>query len=90
MHEVAPFSFRVLDEIGAYVRAAAPLGVSWEEALDEQLVQKILPKCKGANPAVGEALEQVVRLTMGAYPLSHAKAEEMLDGFHQHGFASYF
>jgi hypothetical protein len=49
-----------------------------------------LPKCKGASPAVGEALEQVVRLTAGVYPLSFASAEEMLDGFHQHGFASYF
>jgi hypothetical protein len=56
----------------------------------KQLVQKILPKRKGACPTVGKALEQVVRLTAGAYPLSHVKAEEMLDGFHQHGFASYF
>jgi hypothetical protein len=56
----------------------------------KQLVQKILPRCKGASPLVGEALEHVVRLTASAYPLSHAKAEEMLDGFHQHRFASYF
>lgn len=87
---MASFSFRVLEKIGAYVRTAAPLGASWEEALDEQVVQKILPKCKGASPAVGEALEQIVRLTANAYSLSHAKAEEMLDGFHQHGFASSF
>lgn len=56
----------------------------------KQLVQKILPRCKGASPTVREALEQVVRLPAGAYPLSHVKAEEMRDGFHQHGFASSF
>ena len=77
----------MLDEIDAYVRAAEPLGVSWQETLDEQIVQKILPKCKGASPTVGQVLEQVVRLTAREIPLSHAKAEEMLDGFHQHGFA---
>jgi hypothetical protein len=90
VHDVAPFRFRALDEIRASVRAAAPLEVSWQEALDEQIMQNILPKCKGASPTVGEALAHVVQLTTGASPLSHAKAEEMLHGFHQHGYASSF
>jgi hypothetical protein len=90
VHAVAPFAFRVLDEIGAYVREAETLGVPWDEALDEQLLQKVLPKLKGADPRVGEALERFIALAAGRFPLSHARAERVLDGFRQHGFASYF
>jgi len=87
---VAPFAFRMLDEIAAYVGAAEELGVSWQEALDEQLLQKVLPKLKGADLRVGEALEWLVELTSEDFPLSNTKANEMLDEFRQHGFASYF
>jgi len=46
---VAPFGYRVVDEIGAYITAAMTLEVSWETALDEQVVQKILPKLHGMH-----------------------------------------
>jgi hypothetical protein len=79
-----------LDEIAAYVSQAEALGVNWQEALDEQLLQKVLPKLKGADIRVSETLEWLVALTDGAFPLSHAKVTKMLDEFRQHGFASYF
>jgi len=87
---VGPFAFRVLDEIHSYVAAAEALGVSWELALDEQLVQKVLPKLNGAKPGIETSLQQVILTTGERYPLTHKRAERMLEGFHHYGFASYF
>jgi predicted ATPase len=89
-YPVAPFAFRVLHEIAVYVNDAEALGVTWQEALDEQLLQKVLPKLKGTDIRVSEALERLVTLTEGEFPLSHSKTTKMLDEFRQHGFASYF
>lgn len=89
VHVTAPFAFRVIDEIGAYVEASAELGVPWEEALDEQIVQKILPKVKGTSSRIGEILEYLI-LEFPEFKLTRAKASLMLEGFRNHGFASYF
>jgi hypothetical protein len=90
MREVAPFAFRVLDEITAYVTEAEALGVSWEEALDEQLLQKVLPKVKGTDRRVGGALREFIDLSADRFPLSHEKAQTMFRTFEEHGFTSYF
>ncbi|MHC5934538.1 McrB family protein [Nostoc sp.] len=90
LHLVTPFAFRVLDEINHYVNEAKVLGISWEEALDEQLLQKILPKLKGADDRVGEALKAFVDIAENKFHLSHAKASKMLKTFEQYGFTSYF
>lgn len=91
VHAVAPFAFRVLDEIKTYVKEAEALEVSWQDALDEQLLQKILPKLKGADDRVGVALKAFVDIVKQKdFPLSHKKATKMLETFNQHGFTSYF
>jgi hypothetical protein len=90
LHEVAPFAFRVLDEIGAYVIQAATIGVPWQEALDDQLLQKVLPKLGGADDKVGTSLDWLANRTDGEFPLTHAKAALMASRSHTHGFASYF
>lgn len=90
IHPVAPFAFRVLDEMTKYIAEADTLGLPWQEALDEQLLHKIMPKLKGADLRVKHALESVVYLTLREYPLTHTKAQRMLEGFNQHGFASFF
>ena len=91
LHGVAPFAFRVVDEIDTYVKASAALGVSWTEALDEQLLQKVLPKVRGLDPAAGEALETFIAFAdEERYPLSRAKASEMLARFTLHGSVSFF
>jgi hypothetical protein len=87
---VAPFAFRVLDEIASYIDQAAALGVSWEAALDEQLLQKVLPKLKGTDLRIQPALTRFIELSAGRMPLSHAKATTMLQAFNEHGFTSYF
>ncbi len=90
VQQSGPFAFRVLDEIGAYVEGADGLGVPWEDALDEQLLQKVLPKLKGADPRVGVALDRLVILCAERFPLTRERASEMLEGYRAHGFASYF
>ncbi len=88
--EIAPFGFRILDDVSAYIKSAQGIGVGWEEALDEQVLQKILPKIKGADPRVGIALQRIVTLSQDRFPLTNQKAITMLDRFQQHGFTSYF
>lgn len=91
VHPVAPFAFRVLDEVKTYVKEAEALSVSWQDALDEQLLQKILPKLKGIDDRVGIALETFVELAReNNFRLSHDKADKMLEKFNKHGFTSYF
>jgi 5-methylcytosine-specific restriction endonuclease McrBC GTP-binding regulatory subunit McrB len=87
---VAPFAFRVLDEIEAYVSLAEDMGVGWEQAVDEQLVQKVLPKIRGADPRVGEVLTAIMEIAGENLPLTKKKADAMNEAFVQHGFTSYF
>jgi hypothetical protein len=88
---VAPFAFRVVDDIGKYVQAATRDGGSWEEPFDEQVLQKILPKLKGTDPRLGEVLARLdALLPASEFPLSSRKIGAMRDGFLRHGFASYF
>ncbi|MFW9260402.1 tetratricopeptide repeat protein [Nostoc sp. CALU 546] len=91
LHEVAPFAFRTLSEIKAYVTESEVLEISWNDALDEQLLQKILPKLKGADERIGEALKVFIEIAkQHKFNLSLAKATKMRVTFEQHGFTSYF
>jgi MoxR-like ATPase len=90
LHLVAPFAYRVVDEINEYVADAEEMGVGWESALDEQLLQKVLPKIKGTDLRVRGALERFIQVAADRFPLSTAKAELMLAAFTEHGFTSYF
>ncbi|HEY2052508.1 MAG TPA: EVE domain-containing protein [Solirubrobacterales bacterium] len=90
LREVAPFAFRVADEIAAYVDEAQNLEVGWEAALDEQVLQKVLPKVKGADTRIEPALNSLLAISGDRFPLTSRKAEAMRNGFVQHGFTSYF
>jgi hypothetical protein len=87
---VAPFGFRVLDEIHAYVTAAIEEGTPWEQAVDEQLVQKVLPRVRGADTRVGQALDDLLEVFDAKFPLARAKTLDMLDRYTRHGFTSFF
>ncbi len=89
LKDVTPFAFRIVDEVKSYVDAAEKIGVSWHEALDEQVLQKVLTKVKGAEQRVDQALERFVTISEGL-PLSRSKAQRMLDVLRQHGITSYF
>jgi hypothetical protein len=87
---VAPFAFRVLDEIASYMQAAAALDTPWEDALDEQVLQKILPKLNGMDPRLGHVLDELLALLRDPCPLSAAKLQRMQEGYRSHGIASFF
>jgi hypothetical protein len=91
VHDVAPFAFRIVDEIGVYVAAADELDIDWKTAFDEQVLQKILPKFRGNSDGVGDVLQNLVKLSEDySLPLTQQKAERMLTMYNQHGFTSYF
>ena len=90
LHEVAPFAFRVVDDIRNYVDAAAALGVEVDAALDEQMLQKLLPKVHGIDPRIEQALTGFIELCGDDFPLSSDKARRMQIRFNEHGSASYF
>lgn len=86
---VAPFAYRVLDEIAQYAADSDGSGDGWEARVDEQILQKILPRVRGTDARLAGALQTVEALTAGRFPLSHAKVARMRDGFSRHGFVSY-
>ena len=83
-------AFRVIDDIRKYVEEATTLGVKNEEALDEQMLQKLLPKVHGIDPRIEQALTGFIGLCGDGFPLSSNKASRMLIRFNKHGSASYF
>jgi MoxR-like ATPase/predicted RNA-binding protein with PUA-like domain len=90
LRDVAPFAFRVLDEMAAYIDEAEAFDVEWPAALDEQLLQKVLPKVKGTDLRIMPALRTFKELAADRFPLSYQKASAMLATFDEHGFTSYF
>ncbi|MBN1834384.1 MAG: EVE domain-containing protein [Spirochaetales bacterium] len=87
---VKPFAYRVADEIRRYADGATSEDASLDEALDDQILQKILPKLSGADGKLGTALEALIELAAGRYPQTEKKARRMLDDLKTHGFTSYF
>jgi 5-methylcytosine-specific restriction endonuclease McrBC GTP-binding regulatory subunit McrB len=53
-HRVAPFAFRVLDEINAYMDEAAKLAVPWEQSLDEPTPPEDPDQGKRNRPSAGQ------------------------------------
>lgn len=90
VREVKPFAFRIIDEIKMYADQVENADGTWEEALDDQLLQKVITKLNGSDARLGPALEGLVELTESAYPLTHEKVVRMRDQFAEHGFTSYF
>lgn len=76
--EPAPFAYRTVKEARAYVTAAVESGIPWETALDEQFVQKLLPRVHPEMPGAEQALNRFLELVGDKYPLSLAKAQEIL------------
>lgn len=89
LHPVAPFAFRVVDEITEYQRLAVSLGGDALEALDDVVLQKVLPKLRGTDGRMHGALTEFLNLAQGTLPLSHAKATRMHAAGTQHGFVSF-
>ncbi len=90
LRPIAPFGFRVLEEMHHYVVAAGEVGIDWQVALDEQFVQKVLPRVRGADTRLDEGLEAFQEALGDGFPLARTKVELMREDYATHGFASYF
>jgi hypothetical protein len=91
VHDTAPFAFRVLDDMHAYISAATGMGTDWREALEDCLLQKILPRIKGNDPRVKAALENLLEpAAEKGMSLVRARLELMLGQWKQYGFTSFF
>lgn len=78
--------FRVLDEINQYIELNLEWGVSWQEALDEQVLQKILPRISQVLPHRETFLLQMIEATQHL-PQSNERLEALLE---QHNARGYF
>ena len=90
VRDTAPFAYRIVSEIAGYWKQSIALGSSSEDALDEQILQKILPKIKGMDQRVKTSLESIRDISAEKYPLTHAKVESMITAYIQNGITSYF
>jgi len=75
--------------VNAYVVAATEIGTDATPALDEQLVQKVLPRLRGDADAA-PSIDSFIALTDGRYPLANAKARSMRAELNTHGFVTFF
>ena len=82
--------FRVLDDIADYLKLAEQEGVDWRVALDEQIVSKLLPKLRGLDPEVAEALRQIETRVNGEFPQAAAKCQSMLQRVQSTDVVSFF
>lgn len=87
--DLSPFAFRVVEDIKAYVAVAVDAGAPEIEALDEQVLQKILPKVNGNDDRIGAALDRLAEACWGM-PLSLRRVKRMKEQFIRYGVASYF
>ena len=85
-----PVGFRVLDDIADYLKLAEQEGVDWRVALDEQIVSKLLPKLRGLDPDVAEALRQIEARVNGEFPKAAAKCQSMVQRVKSTDVVSFF
>ena len=88
--DVAPFAFRIVDEIGVYVAHAEQPRVSAGRKRSTNRSSRSCSQAQGRRPARRDGARAADRAHRRAFPLSHAKAQTMHEGFVQHGFSSYF
>ncbi|MFA6555025.1 MAG: AAA family ATPase [Candidatus Obscuribacterales bacterium] len=88
--DVSPFSIRIIDEVNRYVDEAVRIGMPWEEAVDDQIIQKILPRVKGTDIRLGVMLQRLNDVTTNRFPRSHSKIQQLSYGYQTYGLVSFF
>lgn len=84
---LVPLSYRTCKEIRAYVIAGQELGLPWTEALDQQILQKLLARLRGSGADLPGILTQLEQwLPMGTYPLSHQRLQALRRQWQQEGY----
>ena len=86
------FAYRTVKEISLYLKAANKLGGNADinKAIDEQVLQKILPKLHGNKKQIGQLLEELKKLFEDKkLPLSLKKIESMIKRLENFQYAGY-
>lgn len=90
LQEIAPLSYRSLNEMHSYLQAALAAGLDWENALDQQLVQKVLPRLQQLQPRHVSALTALAAVLPPHFCLSRQKLQQLQQSLQEMGFASFF
>ena len=86
------FAYRTTKEIALYVSACQKLNSDFKlmESIDEQLLQKILPKIHGNRKQIGTLLEKLETFCAEKLlPLSLAKVQKMKVRLENYQYASF-
>lgn len=85
------FAYRVRDEIVFYMLYNHRFELmSYEEAFEIQILQKILPRITGSSQKVGKVLEDLQAYAEGRYPKVSQKIQFMIERYEEDGFTSYW
>lgn len=87
---LVPLSYRSLEDIQTYLERAVMLGCSWQKALDEQVVQKILPRLRYLKALHLPLLEELQQALPSEFGLTHRKLQQMIEAIQEQGFGAYF
>ena len=89
------FAYRTVAEVKKYITAAAELSDDWYEdeltsAIDEQVLQKVLPKIHGSRKEIGEMLGELDKFCNdNSLRLSKEKIEQMIKRLDAVQYASF-
>lgn len=85
------FAYRVRDEIVFYMLYNMRFNLmSYEEAFEMQLLQKILPRITGSSSKIMNILEKLKVYTKERYPKAYEKVLFMIERYEEDGFTSYW
>ncbi|MBF2054888.1 MAG: EVE domain-containing protein [Candidatus Sericytochromatia bacterium] len=90
LQQVAPLSYRSLNDMHSYLQAALAMGLDWESALDQQLVQKVLPQLQQLQPHHARALASLAAVLPERFCLSRQKLQQLQQSLQEMGFAAFF
>jgi len=90
VHPYAPFAFRTMETMHQYICVAVELGITWQQALDEQVMQKIYPKFNSLSPQFNQGIKQLQQFCQQHdLQLSLAKLAEIQRQQQEQGFSQF-
>jgi len=84
---VIPLSFRTCKDILSYIESATQLGLTWQTALDQQILQKLLARLRSSDPTLLNRLNQLADLLPETdFPLTRKRLSQLIGQWQREGF----
>ena len=81
--------YQIRNDAAVYVCNAVASGLlTWEQAMDQQILQKVLSHVQGSMKSVGPVLQELAAFCRGRYPRSAAKITQMIQKGEQDEYTS--